>query len=112
MSVPNRMTTLSEVLEKLRLAKLDNEFRMTDEGFKATASNQVFKPDELTITKVYRFEGFSDPADNSALYIIEAANGLKGYALDSYGMYSDYSSDAFDSFIRKIPVNEKANGEH
>ncbi|WP_245536765.1 hypothetical protein [Solitalea canadensis] len=100
------MKTLSEIMEKLRVEKNDNEFRMTNEGFKAVNSDQVFKPDDLLITKTYRFEGMSDPADNSILYIIEANNGLKGYALDAYGTYSNYDNAAFDDFLAKVPVHE------
>jgi hypothetical protein len=104
--MPHEMTTLSEDLENLRQAKHDNEFRMTEEGFKAVGTNQLFQPEDLTITKNYLNEGMSDPADNSVIYIIEANNGLKGYALTGYGIYTDYEDDAFDDFIAKVPVNE------
>ncbi|MCO4294641.1 hypothetical protein NF867_17400 [Solitalea sp. MAHUQ-68] len=102
MESPHEMKTVSEILEKLRLEKKDAEFRMTDEGFKAIQSNQVFKPDELHISKTYRFEGNSDPSDNAVIYIIEANNGLIGYALDAYGVYSNYEDDSFDKFIAQI----------
>ena len=106
MQMPHEMKTLSEIMEKLRVEKHDNEFRMTDKGFKSVNSDQVFKPEELLITKTYRFEGMSDPADNSILYIIEAKNGLKGYALDAYGAYSNYDNAAFDDFLAKVPVQD------
>ena len=65
------MTTLSGVLEKLRIKKQDNEFIMTAEGFTSPAG-KLYKVDELTIIKTYRFEGNSDPSDSSILYLIES----------------------------------------
>ncbi|WP_159467690.1 hypothetical protein [Dyadobacter sp. 3J3] len=101
------MATLSHVLEKLRLKKLDNEFRWTEDGFTA-GKGKSYNPEDLTIIKTYRFEGESDPADSSILYIIEANDGLTGYSLDIYGVYSDHSGEeGYDNFIRKIPVSDR-----
>jgi len=100
------MTTLTSVLEKLRLKKQDNEFRMTPEGFTA-GKGKSYNPDELKIIKTYRFEGESDPADSSILYLIEANDGLQGYSLDAYGVYSDQIDQSYDDFIRKIPVEDR-----
>ncbi|MBS1742658.1 MAG: hypothetical protein JST81_06430 [Bacteroidetes bacterium] len=100
------MTTLSTVLEQLRLKKQDNEFRMTKKGF-GSAKGKVYEPHELKIIKTYRFEGESDPADSSILYLIEANDGKVGYSLDAYGVYSDHDDDKYDDFIRKIPMEER-----
>lgn len=101
------MATLSHVLEKLRLKKLDNEFRWTEKGFTA-GKGKVYSADELTIIKTYRFEGESDPADSSILYIIEAKDGLTGYSLDTYGVYSDHQDETgYDNFIRQIPISDR-----
>lgn len=101
------MATLSHVLEKLRLRKLDNEFRWTEEGFTA-GKGKSYEAEELTIIKVYRFEGESDPADSTVLYIIEANDGLTGYSMDSFGVYSDHDDEGgYDNFIRKIPISDR-----
>jgi hypothetical protein len=99
------MTTLSSILEKLRVKKIDNEFQNTPNGF--TASNSKFyQPQDLKIIRTYRFEGESNPDDNAVIYVIEANDGLIGYSLDAYGVYSDHDGD-YDDFIRNIPVHEK-----
>jgi hypothetical protein len=100
------MTTLSSVLETLRIKKLDHEFRMTPEGF-TPGNGKYYTPDQLKIIKTYRFEGESDPADSSIVYILEAHDGYKGYTLDAYGVYSDHDDEAYDDFIRKIPVEDR-----
>jgi hypothetical protein len=102
-----QMSTLSDVLEKLRLKKLDNEFRWTPEGFTA-GKGKVYTPDQLTIIKTFRFEGESNPSDMEIVYIIEANDGLIGYSIDAYGLYSNHEDEeGYDNFIRKIPVKDR-----
>ena len=101
------MSTLSQVLEKLRLKKMDNEFRMIEGAFNA-GKGKSYAPDELTIIKTYRFEGESDPSDSSIIYIIEANDGLIGYSLDSYGVYSNHDEEeGYDNFIRQVKIAER-----
>jgi hypothetical protein len=100
------MTTVSSVLEKLRIKKHDNEFRMTPEGF-TPGNNKYYNPEDLKIIRTYRFEGESDPSDSSIIYLIEANDGLIGYSMDAYGVYSDHGDDGYDDFIRKIQVEER-----
>ncbi len=102
-----QMNTLSDVLERLRVKKIDNEFRWTPEGFTA-GKGKVYTPDQLTIIKTFRFEGESDPSDMEILYLIEADDGLIGYSIDSYGMYSSHEDEqGYDNFIRQIPVKDR-----
>jgi hypothetical protein len=106
MSASTEMTTLSYILEKLRLKRQDIEFVMKPEGF--TANNgKFYNPEDLQIIKTYRFEGESDPSDSVVLYIIEANDGLVGYSIDAYGAYSNHGDDGYDDFIRKIPVQDR-----
>lgn len=100
------MTTVTSVLEKLRLKKHDNEFKMTPEGF-TPGNKKFYNPEDLKIIRTYRFEGDSDPGDNAIIYLIEANDGLIGYSLDAYGAYSDHDDDGYDDFIRKISVDER-----
>lgn len=106
MSSKIEMTTLSSILEKLRLRKQDNEFKMTEKGF-CTGTGKYYEPSDLKIIKTYRFEGESDPSDSVALYLIEAKDGLAGYSIDAYGAYSNYDNSSYDDFIRKVPVEER-----
>ena len=101
------MTTLSTVLEKLRIRKHDNELQISGEGFTSPAG-KVYNPEDLLIIKTYRFEGDSDP---SILYLIEANDELIGYSMDAYGVYSNHDDDTYDEFIRKIPVSEREEQE-
>jgi len=104
------MTTLSGVLEKLRIRKQDNEFTITEEGF-CSPAGKIYKSEDLIIIKTYRFEGDSDPSDSSILYLIEANDGLIGYSIDAYGAYSNHDDTLYDEFIRKVHVSEREEQE-
>jgi hypothetical protein len=108
MEQPIEMNTLSQILEKLRLKGLDNEIKMTDHGkMQGVGVNKIYNPEDLTIIKTYRFEGASDPGDNSVLYLLEDKDGQIGYILDAYGMYSSQEGAGFDDFLKKIPTADR-----
>lgn len=44
-----------------------------------------YSPYQLSIDEFYRFEGESDPADNSIIYAVSANDGSKGTLVDTYG---------------------------
>jgi hypothetical protein len=107
MEHPMEMNTLSEILEKLRLKNLDNELKMTDHGKMQSDRGKIYNPEDLTIIKTYRFEGDSDPADNSILYLLEDKDQQIGYILDAYGMYSSQEGVGFSDFLKKIPTADR-----
>jgi hypothetical protein len=112
MEQPVEMNTLSQILEKLRLKGKDNEIRMSDHGkMQAQNLDKIYKPEDLTIVKTYRFEGMSDPADSSVLYITEDSEGNIGYIIDAYGTYSDNEGSGFDDFLKKIPTADRDEQE-
>ena len=112
MEQPVEMNTLSQILEKLRLKGKDNEIKMSDHGKMQSANlNKIYKPEDLTVVKTYRFEGMSDPADSSVLYLVLDKDGDIGYMLDAYGTYSDNLGPGFDDFLKKIPVADRDEQE-
>lgn len=112
MQQPIEMTTLSQVLEKLRQKGIESEIKLNED--KQMASEQLgktYEPEDLLIFKTFRFEGDSDPADNSVLYLVEDTQGKISYILDTYGAYSDHEGPEFDDFIKKIPTDEREHQE-
>ena len=102
-TVPDTMTTSSEILEKLRLKHMDNEFRWTTKGF-TIKNGKTYRPEDLEIVRTLRFEGQSNPSDMEILYIIKTNDGVYGYSLDAYGAYSSHDSEyGYNNFIRRIP---------
>ena len=112
MEQPAEMNTLSQILEKLRTKGMDNELRMTDHGkMQSKTLDKIYTPEDLTIVKTYRFEGMSDPADNSVLYLIEDSDKNIGYILDAYGAYSDNDGAIFADFLKKINTADRDEQE-
>jgi hypothetical protein len=108
----NIMRTLVEVLSKLESRGEDNEFVLADQGvaFKNKKTEKDYQPGDLKIVKTYRFEGESDPGDMSVLYLVEAKDGLRGYILDAYGMYSA-DSLRFADALKAVPI-EQPSADH
>ncbi|MGE6221810.1 MULTISPECIES: hypothetical protein [Pedobacter] len=112
MEQPVEMNTLSQILEKLRKKGIDHELKMTDHGkMQSKDLNRIYSTDDLTIVKTYRFEGMSDPADNSVLYLVEDNDKNIGYILDAYGAYSDNDGAAFADFLKKINTADRDEQE-
>ncbi|WP_078779948.1 hypothetical protein [Elizabethkingia meningoseptica] len=104
----NDMTTLVQVMNTLKRRGVDKEIQMTDDKkFILQNSNKEYKPEDLTIIKVYRFEGDSNPSDNAALYLVEDTTGQKAYIIDSYGAESNYAGSDFNDFLSAIVVDER-----
>ena len=45
----------------------------------------TYSANQLSIDEFYRFEGESDPGDNSIIYAVKANDGSKGTLVDTYG---------------------------
>jgi len=100
------METMVSVINKLNAKGKGNEFRMGERGLISETSEKVYKPDDLEIIKTFRFEGESDPADSSILYVVKDKNSdFTGYFIDTYGATSN--SSKLDEFIKKIPVHRE-----
>jgi 3-phosphoglycerate kinase len=101
------MTTLSQVMERLKERGVHREFRMNENcEMKFENSDTNYKPSDLAIIKTYRFEGDSNPDDNAVLYLVKDTAGNMGMIIDSYGADSNYPGEEFDKFLRDIPVEE------
>jgi hypothetical protein len=60
---------------------------------------QKLSSNDFEIAEVYRFEGNSDPADESVVFAIESSNGVKGILVNAFGVYSESLSD---EMIKKL----------
>ncbi len=100
------LTSLVTVINKLNAKGYGNEFRMDEKGFLCETHNKYYNPEELEIIKTYRFEGDSDPGDNSILYVLrDKLSGLIGYCIDIYGAYTN--SSRLEEIIKKIEVHRE-----
>ena len=81
--------TLSEAINDLVKQGYTYDFNMEQNCIACKNLDMKFNPDKFEIVKFYRFEGMTNPDDESILYVIDAGNGIKGTMVDAYGAYSD-----------------------
>lgn len=106
------MKTLSSVMTHAIKDGYLETYEVTGKGLHAQKADQYFTPEEVSVINFYRFEGESDPGDNSILYAISAGpDGLKGLLVDAYGAYADAKVTAFmqqvDDINKKVVKAEK-----
>lgn len=83
------MRTLAYCSNKAVEDGYKESFKATRDGLESLETQKKYKPEDIHVVNFYRFEGITDPADMSVLYVIETADGAKGTLVDAYGTYSD-----------------------
>jgi len=96
------MNTLTAVSNKVTKLGYTDTFKVTKQGLHSAQRDKFYGPDEIIVTDFYRFEGQSDPADNSILYVIETNDGAKGMLVDAYGPYADAVVNNFITDVEEI----------
>lgn len=98
------METLSEAVDRLTRAGYHESFRATREGLRATPSGRVYAPEVLVVDATMRFEGPTDPADESVAFALRGPDGLRGTWVVGYGPAVDaLDSDALNRLRRSRP---------
>lgn len=107
MSLHN-MSSLSQVMNVLAKRGISASLSLTADGLKLMHPEGDFPypPELLEIIKTYRFEGNSDPADESALFHIRTADGKEGIALINYGPQASEDNEKLGEFLTHVPVLE------
>jgi hypothetical protein len=100
------MKNMFELINKVVKEGYTHNFMVNDDELVCQDKRESFAPEDVRIVNFYRFEGMSDPEDNSILYIMETNTGLKGTLVDAYGAYSDAG---INEFIKKVEGVEKKN---
>lgn len=95
--------TLSEAINTLKKEGYTEDFNLLQESIVCrNRSFEVFAED-FEVDEFYRFEGMSDPGDNSILYAISSKkHDLKGVLVNAYGIYSE---DITDTMMKKLAVH-------
>lgn len=104
MSLLENYGTLSETLNGLAGAGYTLDFNIKEDCLVCDRSNTTLSPDEFQIDKVYRFEGASNPDDQSIVYAISSPRfGVKGVLVNGYGIFAD---DMPSKLIEKLRTND------
>lgn len=95
--------TLSESINGLIAVGYIHDFNIKEDCIICHQTNDSLSPEDFQIDKVYRFEGESNPDDQSILYAISASKfSLKGTLVNGYGISSD---PVTSKIIEKLETN-------
>lgn len=99
MEIPD---TLSQVINRLR-----------QQGYTADLNQHEdnplwLDPDAYMIDNVYRFEGPTNPDDESILYALSSSKyGTKGVLVNGYGLSADGVTAAIEARLTRWPGHQK-----
>lgn len=95
-------STVSEAVEGLKARGFKTDFEFINGQFRGFKDGRFFKAEELTIVEHYRFEGISDPDDESIVFAIESDDGVRGVLVDAYGIYA---SPELAAFLKNVAIH-------
>lgn len=81
--------SMIDALNDLRKRGYEADFETSSDCLYCSDLDIRLNPEEFHVDESYRFEGTSDPEDNSVVYAISSSSGVKGTLVDGYGAYSD-----------------------
>ncbi len=92
--------TLSETINGLKEEGYTLDFNIREDCIVCHQSNTVLSNDDFEIDKIFRFEGQSNPDDQSILYAISSKKfNVKGTLVNGYGIYAD---DVTTALVAKL----------
>ena len=96
--------TVVEALNGLRSQGYTIDFNIRFNMLTCSENKIVLHPEDFEITKVFRFEGDSNPDDEEVVYAIESKTGnKKGVLVSAYGMYAESVSG---DMLKKLSINK------
>jgi hypothetical protein len=96
--------TLSEAVNDLVKRGYTTDFLLQEEKECLLCSNSSLElsPEDFTIDEVYRFEGMTDPADESIVFAVSSIkHDVKGVVINSFGARFDYRSSKLVAHLKK-----------
>jgi hypothetical protein len=100
---PKNYLTMLDAVNSLRERGYTYDYDYENACLHCKLISEKFKAEDLRISEYYRFEGMSDPDDNTVVYAIESNEGHRGILIDAYGAYADEHKAAF---IKNIAVED------
>lgn len=96
--------TLSETINGLVRIGYIHDFNLQEDCIICHQTKDALSPNDFQIDKVYRFEGDSNPDDQSILYAIASPKySLKGILVNGYGISAD---DSTSKLIELLDTNK------
>jgi len=96
--------TLVDAINGLKAQGYTEDFNLKENHIACNTGKYQLSPDDFKVDNVFRFEGESDPEDQSVLYAISSEKfKVKGVLVNAYGMYSNNEAS---ELIKKLKIHE------
>ena len=83
------METVSEAIHRLAKAGYEDAYGAEKDGLKSRRRGTVHPPESFRVDEIVRFEGDSDPGDESAVFALTSEDGAKGTYTVAFGPLMD-----------------------
>src|SRR5688572_31432413 len=94
-------TSLSHAINDLKARGYVEDLNLKPTCIECPSLNLQIHPENFIVDEFYRFEGMSNPDDNSIVFAISSKDGVKGVLVDAYGVYSENLNDVM---IKKLAI--------
>lgn len=95
----NKFTSLVDAHQYLLNNGFEKNFKIVNNQTMIDDNGHSYKPSQVTVMSFHRFEGETDPGDNSIIYAVQTKDGKKGTIVSSYG---SGGSRKFSEFIMNV----------
>jgi hypothetical protein len=102
-SMKKYYSSLSEATNDLKTRGYTYDFNLKGDCVECPALKLRLTPELFTVDEFHRFEGMSSTDDNSIVFAITSAEGLKGVLVDEYGVYA---SSLSEDMIKKLRISQ------
>lgn len=79
------MGTLADAIRTLTGRGYDDQFRAEGDGLRAVKADRSFDPRALRVDEVARFEGDSNPAEQTMVFALRSSDGVRGTYTVAHG---------------------------
>lgn len=94
--------TVSEAVNDLVKRGYTSDFNLNHESdcLVCNQSSTSLSPEDFEIDETYRFEGDTNPDDETIVFAISSAkNNIKGIVVNAYGMYEDAATSKIVKYL-------------
>jgi len=92
--------TLTEAVDALKKQGYRTDLKLSEEGICDYRKEVYLTKDDFQVDKHFRFEGMTNPSDQTILYAITApSKNVKGTLVQAYGLYGQ---DLPEGFAEKL----------
>ena len=96
------MNTITSLVNKVVKDGFSDSFQVTDRGLYSFGKSRYYRPEQVSVVNLYRSEEASAPYNNSVMYVIETADGIRGTLIDNTGAYGDSKVTGFMQEVEDI----------